>query len=757
MRPETSASRYPAYVLGVLVVVYVFNFLDRQILSILAERIKADLGLTDAQIGFLYGTAFAVFYAIFGIPLGRLADVWDRRRLIALGLAAWSCMTALSGLARTFGHLAAARIGVGIGEASATPAAFSLLSDYFPPARRATVLALYSSGIYIGAGVGLGIGGLIVNRWDAAWAGTMPPFGLRGWQVAFFAVGLPGLVLALVVRTLREPVRGQADGIFAAPEPHPLRAFLRELGAVLPPLTLVNLGLQGARHAAVNLCAALGIAVGALLVTRALGNPAQWIALGVGLYAAVSWAQALRLRDPVAFTLVFRTRSLQLSALAFSFLAFTGYALGFWVPPFFVRVHGVSETQAGLLLGATSAAAGWLGATMGGVLADRWRQRTPAGRLHLAMLTATLPLPFAIGTLTTESTAMAYVLNVPAIALQSTWLGAGASTLQDLVLPRMRATAAAAYLLLLTFVGLALGPYTIGRLSVALGDLRVAMLIGLSANVFALACRPPRAISRATRRPSSSGRVPPASTCPAEPPFTRRGGDGATRPRAPVPSRPRRAPRMERARHVDEAHVVLARRERDRAQQVVRAQERTRLAVDLDAPAGPIEVGEDEQRGLRRARRDLHPLLCRDHDAGRRRDGRASAAGRRHGTRDDRLAARIEPRVVHAGERAPRVGHGAPARHEPRARQGGRVLVDARVAVGVHLPEAVHRLAGPARAGGDDHVPHGEHVEERPSAALRRRVVRPQKSGSSTFPPTGARSAWHARRERLVVLTTFSP
>src|SRR5262245_36569526 len=107
--------RYPAYVLGVLVLVYVFNFLDRQILSILAERIKADLGLTDAQIGFLYGTAFAVFYAIFGIPLGRLADVWDRRKLIALGLAVWSAMTALSGLARSFPALALARIGVGIG------------------------------------------------------------------------------------------------------------------------------------------------------------------------------------------------------------------------------------------------------------------------------------------------------------------------------------------------------------------------------------------------------------------------------------------------------------------------------------------------------------------------------------------------------------------------------------------------------------------------------------------------------------------
>ncbi len=123
--------RYAKYVLFVLVLVYVFNFIDRQILSVLAEEIKADIGISDAEIGFLYGTAFAVFYAIFGIPLGRLADVWIRSRLISLGLLFWSVMTAMSGTARSFGSLAVFRFGVGIGEASATPAAFSMLSDYF--------------------------------------------------------------------------------------------------------------------------------------------------------------------------------------------------------------------------------------------------------------------------------------------------------------------------------------------------------------------------------------------------------------------------------------------------------------------------------------------------------------------------------------------------------------------------------------------------------------------------------------------------
>ena len=131
---------YAHYVLFVLIIVYVFNFVDRQILSILSEDIKRDLGVTDAQMGFLYGTVFAVFYAVFGIPLARFADVWVRRSLISIGLMFWSAMTALSGFAKSFPMLAALRIGVGIGEASASPAAYSMLSDYYSPKVRACLL-----------------------------------------------------------------------------------------------------------------------------------------------------------------------------------------------------------------------------------------------------------------------------------------------------------------------------------------------------------------------------------------------------------------------------------------------------------------------------------------------------------------------------------------------------------------------------------------------------------------------------------------
>ena len=191
---DPTSPAYARYVLGLLFVVFVFNFIDRQILAILLEPIKADLGVSDTKMGFLTGIAFALFYTVAGIPIARFADRGTRRTVIALGLAAWSAMTALSGMVRTFAELALARIGVGIGEAACSPPAHSLLADYFPPERRATALAVYSMGIHVGVLFGFVIGGYMAQNF--------------GWRQAFLVVGLPGLVLAVVVRlTVREPPR----------------------------------------------------------------------------------------------------------------------------------------------------------------------------------------------------------------------------------------------------------------------------------------------------------------------------------------------------------------------------------------------------------------------------------------------------------------------------------------------------------------------------------------------------------------------
>ena len=218
---------YAHYVLFVLLLVYVFNFIDRNILSILSQEIQADLGVSDADMGFLYGTVFAVFYAVFGIPLARFADVWVRRSLISIGLLFWSAMTALSGFARSFPVLAAFRVGVGIGEASASPAAYSMLSDYYSPKLRATVLAIYSSGVYIGGGIGLFLGGFIMETWNTSYPDPLvAPLGLKGWHAAFLAVGIPGILMAVWVRTLREPTRGVSEGLVTEKHPAPYLSLI---------------------------------------------------------------------------------------------------------------------------------------------------------------------------------------------------------------------------------------------------------------------------------------------------------------------------------------------------------------------------------------------------------------------------------------------------------------------------------------------------------------------------------------------------
>jgi len=199
MTPPTPPSQgYARYTLALLALINILNFVDRQAITILFEPIKRDLHLSDGQLGLIAGAAFAVFYAVMGIPFGRLADVWSRRKLIALGLAAWSGMTVLSGLARNFVQLLGARVGVGVGEAAFGPAALAIISDLFPPARRSLAQAVYACGVPIGAGLGVLIGGFVAQRYD--------------WRFAFFLLGAPGLALATLAWLLREPPRGSAEG-----------------------------------------------------------------------------------------------------------------------------------------------------------------------------------------------------------------------------------------------------------------------------------------------------------------------------------------------------------------------------------------------------------------------------------------------------------------------------------------------------------------------------------------------------------------
>jgi MFS family permease len=476
---------YSCYTLVVLTIVYVVNFVDRQILAILNEEIKRDLHLTDAQMGFLYGTVFAIFYSLFGIPFGRLADTWIRRTLVAYAVAFWSAATIISGFARNFTELGLARIAVGVGEAGTGPCAYSLLADSFPPARRATVIAILTSGVYIGAGLGIFIGGQVVERWNNAFPPGTAPFGFAGWQVAFFVIGLPGLLLALWVRSLREPTRGAMDGLVSPPEPHPFRDFGAELCAVMPGLTLINLTRLGAskRVLAINIATLLGLAMLAWGMIIALGNAAQWVALAIGFYATFSWGQSLLLRDPPTAALIIKTRSWVLFVLGIASFSFSMYGLAYFTAPFFIRYHHVSIGELGFTLGGITAAAGFMGVTITGALADYWRARDPRGRLFVVVIFALVPIPFGLWMLYTPSTSLAFWLNGVVVFCGASWLGVGGSTVTDLVLPRMRGRATAVYILTVTLLGLALGPFTVGLVSDLTGELRNGLIAALSANL----------------------------------------------------------------------------------------------------------------------------------------------------------------------------------------------------------------------------------------------------------------------------------
>jgi predicted MFS family arabinose efflux permease len=182
----------------VLAVVYMFNFVDRQILAILLPQIRDEFGTSDAYLGFLSGTAFALFYVTLGVPIAQYADRCNRRNLIAASVALWSAMTALSGLAANIWHLTAARIGVGIGEAGCSPPAHSMIADYFPPEKRSTAMGIYTMGISAGIMTAYLAGGWVAQN--------------IGWREAFFVVGIPGLLLAAIVRfTVPEPQRGASE------------------------------------------------------------------------------------------------------------------------------------------------------------------------------------------------------------------------------------------------------------------------------------------------------------------------------------------------------------------------------------------------------------------------------------------------------------------------------------------------------------------------------------------------------------------
>jgi predicted MFS family arabinose efflux permease len=310
----------PVYVLGVLLMVHILNFVDRNILAIVAGDIKAEMALSDTELGILLGPAFATFFSLAGIPIARLADMTSRRNVIAVGLVLWSAMTAASGLALSFWHIALARFGVSVGEAACTPASHSILSQIFEPRRRATALAIYGIGIYFGMMFGFAGGGWVRDHFD--------------WRTAFFAGGALGVPLALLlVATVAEPARSAVESddaggaaslteviaalfgkrafrfLLAAACCQALLGyaviswgaqFLIRVHAMTPTAVGATFGLIG------GLAGALGITIGGHLADRAAAHDVRWYA----------WLSAFESLAAFPFGLIFLLAGDTVTALA---------------------------------------------------------------------------------------------------------------------------------------------------------------------------------------------------------------------------------------------------------------------------------------------------------------------------------------------------------------------------------------------------------------------------------------------------------
>ena len=460
---------YAKYALFILSLVYIFSTLDRSLFTVLAEDIKADLVLSDADLGFLGGTAFSLFYAVFGIVLSRLTDLWNRKKLITFSLGFWSLMTMLSGMVKSFLPFAACRFGVAVGESSAVPASYSMLYDYFSPRARTLVISIYSSAAMIGGGLGLYIGGMILDRWNMAYPDTtLAPFGLVGWQAAFIIVGLPGLLMMLWVATLREPTRGQADGLPPPPKhPQPFHETASVMVSMLPLVNITGyLQFEGGKRAAVlNLLLAVLFTLITIGLIQLTGDVAQWVAFAIGLFAAVSWLQSLAIRDPVLYNLIFKCKTL-LYLYAASTVSGIGISIvGFWSILHMQRFFNISTTEVGTVTGLLTFSCGLFGALLGGVVADKLRRTHVLGKFYV-ILSGVCLNGIAVGFIVLANEAhIAYI----GIALGFVALGMivapSMSTANDLMIPRGRASVTAFYYMVGFLFGGTLTPYLIGQVS----------------------------------------------------------------------------------------------------------------------------------------------------------------------------------------------------------------------------------------------------------------------------------------------------
>lgn len=409
-KDAAAAQRRAWITLGILILTSLVGFIDRQVLSFMVGPIKHDLGLTDVQISLLQGFAFAAFYSVAAIPIGMLMDRTHRLRLLSLGIFLWSLMTAAGGFASSFAQLFAARVGVGVGEATLGPAAHSLIADHFPRERLPLAMSVYGLGVALGVGLGYAAGGALVHHFVENGTDAVPFFdGLRPWQAVFVVVGLPGLVmLPLLLFVAHEPAR-----VVHAHESalHVASMIWQRRGAFLP-------------------------LIGAACCMTA------------NSFAALNWA-----------------------------------------PELLHRQWAMNAQDAGKLLGVLMVVGPLPGGLLCGVLAGRLvRRGDSTGPLLVMAACAVIGAPFILVACAAHTPHLAFAAVLVPVVLGQSYVGLAPASVQGLTPQKLRAQAAAVYLLCTSLIGASIGPFMVALISehVLGGEQHLGLALGLTASGFSL-------------------------------------------------------------------------------------------------------------------------------------------------------------------------------------------------------------------------------------------------------------------------------
>jgi MFS family permease len=452
--PAPHRPGYRFYVLAVLILIYMLNFLDRQIIGILAAPLKEEFGMSDSQFGLLGGIAFASVYSTLAIPLAWLADRYSRVWIMTGALAVWSGFTALCGMAGSFGQLFLCRMGVGVGEAGGVAPAYSLIADYFPPHQRARALAAFAFGIPLGMAAGTLVGGLLAATY--------------GWRTAFIVVGLLGVLVAPLLRlTVKDPKRGGTDAIKTEAQVAALAAAPVGTDRVGKIAAQIMLGLGAGLLILAALNWLMGMSLGSPLVLAFAGLLAGVI--GVSLMVARRTA-----------SVVIKKPSFWLLGLGAASSSVCGYGVAGWLPLFFMRSFDLTLRQTSWYYSGIALIGGILGIWLGGMIADKLSKKgkgayplTPAIAFLISAPCFILAMnsPWLIGLVlpgggsNTQQLVLAFLIFLLPTGLNLAWLGPITAAVQHLVPAAMRSTASALFLLLNNLLGIAVGFYYFGWMS----------------------------------------------------------------------------------------------------------------------------------------------------------------------------------------------------------------------------------------------------------------------------------------------------